>query len=192
MEHRAGPAGGGGSTLSKGDRHSPAPRREGSTYATAQKGSVHTTYGEDGAEKGMNTEPLALAGPRLEFSRSARMPAWLGVETEEAVKRRGQAGHRDRHAGPAGPSADGSFHSEGDGAHGELCYTRMTRSIWCFKSGWRIKFREADTGRDKESTGGTMVAWTWGLVGWWDAGRLEMHSESGTNRIFWRAERSLQ
>lgn len=160
-EYRAGLLGGSGSILSKGDRHS--PHREGSTCATAQRGGVHR---EDGSEKWMNTEPLALAGLRLECSRSARMPAWLGVETEEAVRRRGQAGHGDRHAGPAGPSADSSFHSEGDGAHGELCYRRMTRSIWCFEATWRITCREADTGRDRESTGGTMVAWTWGLVGW--------------------------
>lgn len=86
-EHRAGLVGGSGSILSKRDRHSPAPHREGSTCATAQRGGVHTMYREDGTEKWMNTEALALAGPRLECSRSARMPAWLGVETEEAVRR---------------------------------------------------------------------------------------------------------
>ena len=53
---------GSGSILSKGDRHSPAPHREGSTCATAQRGGVHTMYREDGTEKWMNTE--ALAGHR--------------------------------------------------------------------------------------------------------------------------------
>lgn len=159
---------GSGSILSKGDRHSPAPHREGSTCATAQRGGVHTMYREDGTEKWMNTEALALAGPRLECSRSARMPAWLGVETEEAVRRRGQAGHGDRHAGPAGPSADGSFHSEGDGAHGELCYRRMTCSIWCFEATWRIKCRE----QIQEETRSPLEGEWWPEPGVWWAGEM--------------------